>query len=109
MTKFFYSHLVNIESLEEDLGTLKVTDGEKTELMDLAHIHIHQAVIDTVLSQLKEEDKKQFLEHLTFGEDEKIWKHLESKVENIEDKIKSAAEQIKKELKEDIQKIKKAK
>jgi len=107
MTKFFYSHLIDIESLEEDLGTLKLTKGEKKELMDLAHIHIHQAVIDTVLSQLGEEDKKKFLEHLTFGEDEKIWKHLEDKVKNIEDKIKSAAEQIKKELKTDIQKAKK--
>ena len=41
-----------------------------------------------------------------FGNDQKIWRHLNEKAEKIEDKIKDASESIQKELKVDIKKIK---
>lgn len=106
MTKYFYSHLISFQSLEEDLNTLNLTKQEKQDLLDIAHTHTHQHIIESILSNLTEADKKKFLELLAYGEDEKIWKHLNEKVDNIEDKIKDASQSIKKELSEDIKKIK---
>ena len=106
MTKYFYSHLISFDSLEQELNTLNLTKKEKQELMDIAHTHTHQQIIESILSLLSEEDKKKFLELLAYGEDEKIWKHLNQKVEKIEDKITDASETIKKELREDIKKLK---
>ena len=102
MKKHFYSHLVNIDSLVSDLDTLDLTEKQKKELLEIAHLHMHQTIIDEVLSQLSEEDKKVFLELLASGEDKKIWKHLNEKVEKIEDKISLAAKQVEKELKADV-------
>lgn len=107
MNKFFYNDLVAIETLFEELDTLELNENEKRELQEIAHTHIHQSVIDAVLSHLKEDDKKKFLELLAAGEDGKIWEHLNTRVEKIEDKIKAAAAQTKKELASDIKRIKK--
>ena len=49
---------------------------------------------------------KRFLELMAEGRDEKIWEHLNAKVEKIEDKIVIAAKQIKQEMREDIRKVK---
>ena len=106
MTKYFYSHLISFISLEEDLSSLSLSKKEKQELLDIANSHTHQQIIESILSQLSEEDKKKFLELLTYGEDEKIWKHLNEKVEKIEDKITDASESVKEELREDIKKLK---
>lgn len=106
MSKYFYSHLINIDSLALELEELEFSKDEKKELIELAHVHIHQMITDAILSELKEEDKRKFLELLAGGEDEKIWEHLNTKVEKIEDKIKAASEQVKKELTQDIKKIK---
>lgn len=106
MTKYFYSHLISFESLEEDLKSLNLTKAEKQELLDIAHTHIHQQIIESILSQLTDEDKKKFLELLAYGEDEKIWRHLNKKVEKIEDKIKEASRSVKEELRKDIKKLK---
>jgi hypothetical protein len=105
-SKHFYSNLVTLDDLMSELDLLSVSGKEKTDLADIAHVNLHQAIIDTVLSELSESDKKRFLELMSQGEDEKIWDHLHSKVEKIEDKITDAADQLKKELKEDIKKVK---
>lgn len=104
--KHFYSHLVSFDDLAGELEILEISDKEKEELMDIAHINLHQVIIDVVLSHLSEPDKKKFLELMAFGEDEKIWEHLNSKVDGIEEKINDAAKQVKKELKEDIKSVK---
>lgn len=106
MVKYFYSHLISFESVETDLDTLNLTKQEKQQLMDIAHTHTHQQIIESILSQLSEEDKKKFLELLAYGEDEKIWQHLNEKVEKIEDKIKDASQSVKEELRADIKKLK---
>ena len=106
MIKYFYSHLISFNSLEDDLNTLNISKQEKQDLLDIANTHTHQQIIESILSLLTEEDKKKFLELLANGQDEKIWKHLNEKVDKIEDKIKDASQGIKKELREDIKKIK---
>lgn len=108
MINYFYSNLISFESLEKDLETLNLTKQEKQELMDIAHTHTHQQIIASILSQLSEADKKKFLELLAYRQDEKIWKHLNEKVEKIEDKIKDASQSVKAELRADIKKLKNA-
>lgn len=104
--KYFYSHLVSIEILGDELEGLDLNPTEKTELMELADKNIHREVMDAILSQLEGEDKKKFLELLVADEHGKIWNHLNEKTKDIEKKIKQAADQIRKELTEDIKKLK---
>lgn len=108
MGRYFYSHLTDTDSLTSDLGELELTEGQKKELMEIAHIHTHQAVVDAILSQLSEDDKKKFLELLAAGANDEIWKHLNEKVSKIEDTITQVAKQVKKELREDVIKVKKS-
>lgn len=104
--RYFYSYLIDVDSLLFDLASLTLSESEKKELLELAHIHVHQAVMDAILSQLKDPDKKRFLELIATSDDEKIWSHLNKKVEKIEEKITNAADSVKAELREDIQKVK---
>lgn len=105
--KYFYSHLVGLDDLFAELELTETSQREKEDLMDLVHINLHTAIIDTILSHLAEADKKRFLELIAEGADDAIWEHLNSKVEKIEEKITDAAKQIKAQLKEDIKKVKK--
>lgn len=104
--KYFYSHLISIEILGNELEGLDLSPAEKGELMELADKNIHHEVMDAILSQLDGEDKKKFLELLLEDKHEEIWKHLNNKTKDIEKKIKQAADQIRKELTEDIRKLK---
>lgn len=106
MKKYFYSHLVKIELLEMQLDTLSLSPVEREDLVGLAHQNIHNAVMDEILSSLEPEDKKKFLELYTQGEHDKIWSHLNEKIEKIEDRIKIVSSQIKAELTRDIEKLK---
>ena len=45
--------------------------------------------------------------HLASENHDKVWKFLNQKVENIEEKIKKTADELKKELHKDIKEVKK--
>lgn len=100
--KEFYSHIVEIDSLIIELDKMDLSPDEKMHLAKLIDSNIHHTVLDAVLSELSEEDKRIFLKHLHDGNHEKVWKHLNSKVDKIEEKIKKAAEELKVELHKDI-------
>lgn len=104
--KHFYSHLVETESLIVELHTMNLSEEEKTHLISLVDSSLHHTVLDAVLSELSEEDKRTVLKHLAHDEHDKVWTHLNSKVDNIEDKIKQAAEDLKKELHSHIKEAK---
>jgi len=108
MNTFFYSHLVSLDSIVADLDTLGLSKEEKKQLIDLAHSNLHHAIIDTILSELSQNDKKTFLRHLAMNDHTKIWNHLNKKVEKIEEKIIKTAEDLKLELKKDFKSIKKS-
>jgi len=103
MTKHFYSHIVETSSISLALGDMEdLSAEERKHLIGLAEENLHHAILDAVLSELSEEDKQQFLLLVAKGENDKIWKLLLERVENIEEKIKNTAEALKKELHEDI-------
>lgn len=104
--KHFYSHIIETSLVSLELGDMNLTNKERIHLISLVDSQLHQTVIETILSELKEEDKKIFLHHLLFDNHDKIWELLNRRVENIEEKIKKAAEDLKKELHKEIKETK---
>lgn len=102
MNKHFYSHLIETSTVSLALGDMELSQEERLELISLAHDNLHHAILDAVLSELSENDKKLFLQHLAIDDHDKIWELLKKKVVNIEEKIKQTADTLKKELHSDI-------
>ena len=105
MKKYFYTHIIDTSTLSLELGNMNLDSKERTHLISLIDSNIHHAVLDLVLSELKPMDKKTFLHHLASENHDKVWKFLNEKVENIEEKIKKTAEDLKKELHRDIREV----
>ena len=90
-----------------ELDKLNLSEEEKIHLTQLIDSSLHHTILEAILSQLPEEDKKVFLKHLHEGSHNQIWKFLNEKVDNIEDKIKKAAKNLIDELHKDIKEAKK--
>lgn len=103
MKKHFYSHVVETASISLALADMDMSATERKHLIDLVEANLHQSILDAVLSELSEKDKQEFIEVYAQGDDEKIWKLLNSRVDNIEGKIKRTADDLKKELHKDIE------
>ena len=106
MNKYFYSHLVDTETIAVRLQYLDLSDEERAHLLGLIDSTLHHAILDAVLSELSERDKKKFLEHLSTGKHDRLWGFLNGKVDNIEDKVKKAADDLSDELHKDIDEAK---
>lgn len=102
MKKHFFSHLVEISTLETEIDGFSLSPPQKEELKGIIHESIYHSVLDAILTELSEDDKKIFLSHLVSEDHEKIWGFVNKKILFIEDKIKVAAEDIKSELHKDI-------
>lgn len=100
--KRFYTHLIEYESILVELDKLELSDDEKRHLAALIDENLHHKILDAVLSELSEEDKKTFLLYHHHNEHDKLWKLLNEKVDKIEDKIKKAADDLKEEMRKDI-------
>ncbi|KKQ67380.1 MAG: hypothetical protein US86_C0001G0307 [Candidatus Daviesbacteria bacterium GW2011_GWA2_38_24] len=101
MTKF-YGHLIELETVIVELNKLELDDNERHHLATLIDSTIHNMVLDTIFSHLSEEDKKLFLEKLSSNDHDEIWNFLNSKVDNIEEKIKLTTKELKDKLHEDL-------
>ena len=102
MKKTFYSHLIDTSSISLALGDMELTQEERIHLISLVESSLHHAVLDTILSELSDRDKEEFVKQLAEGNDKRIWEFLNKKVDNIEEKIKDAAEELKRELHKDM-------
>lgn len=100
--KYFYSRYIVIESLIAELHNMDLSGEERLHLASLIDSSLHHTILDAVLSELSETDKKVFLSRLKEGSHSKIWQFLNEKVDNIEDKIKKAADDLIKEMREDV-------
>jgi len=103
--KFFYSHIVEITEVTVRINELDLTEDEKNHLMSLLEANIHSTVIENILSQLQEDDKKQFLKNLVANNNQIILEHLKIKIEKLEDKIKNSVEELKKDLLKDLEDV----
>ena len=104
--KYFYTHIVDTSTLSLEIGDMDLTPKERLHLISLIDSNIHHEILDLILSELNIEDKKIFLTHLASEDHDKVWKFLNQKVDNIEEKIKKTAEDLKKELYKDIKETK---
>jgi|SRR3989344_1854784 len=100
--KHFYTHIIDTSTLSLELGEMDMASDERLHLLSLVESNIHQTILDLVLSELSEKDKRTFLMHVASSSHDKIWKFLKVKTKNIEEKIKKAADDLKKELHKDI-------
>lgn len=98
----FYSRLIEIESIVIELDQMDLTDEQKTHLAILVDSSLHHAILDAILSQLTDVDKRVFISHLNEGNHDRIWKFLNEKVDKVEDKIRKASDDLKKELHKDL-------
>ncbi len=103
--KYFYSHIIEIGDLHSALDRVGFEDHERKELILLVEDSIFHVVVNTVLTELSEEDKKKFLTHLHEDDNVKLWLHLREKIENVEDKIRAAGEDFLKSLHKDLKRI----
>lgn len=104
--KYFYSQIIDTSTLTLELGDLELTPKERIHLLSLIDSNLHHEILDLVLSELNPQDKKTFLAHLASENHDEVWKLLNNKVNNIEEKIKKTADDLKKELHKDIDEIK---
>lgn len=107
--KQFYTHLIEIKSLVVELDKMDLSVNEKLHLSKLIDSNLHHTILDVILTELSEEDKLKFLNLLKTNDHNKIWEHLNDKVDKVEEKINKAIEEIKVELHEDIKKSQKLK
>lgn len=107
MNNYFYTHLIEFESIIVELDQMDLTDEQKSHLASLVDSSLHQVVLDAIFSELSNADKRIFMQYLDKRDHEKIWRFLKEKVDGVEDKIKKAAEDLKKELHQDLRKAKK--
>jgi len=104
MKKHFFSHLIEIEMLESEIENYDLAEHQKQELKSLIHENIYHNVLDVILSELSDQDKKVFLEHLVSDDHERVWGFVNKKVLFIEDKILKATNDIKQEIHKDVKK-----
>ena len=108
MKKYFYSHIITTDTLHVALESLEVSPQEKEHLEMLVESSLYHTILNAILSELSEDDKKLFLEQLLSENDDEILSFLQKKIDNIEDKIKTAADGLIDELHKDIKEVKEA-
>lgn len=105
--KYFFNHLIEIESIIVELDKLDLSKSQKEHLSALIDSSLHHTILDAILSQLSEQQKRVFINHLSEGNHDKIWQFLNDKIDKVEDKIKQAADQLKEQLRKDLKELKK--
>lgn len=100
----FYHSIVSMDALRVRLDLTEWSDEEKATLMDLAERTLHHSILDLVLSELSDQDKRVFLEHHAHERHKEAWSLLRDRIESIEDKIKKTADEVAKKLHADLKK-----
>ena len=59
--RHFYSHLVEFESIYVALQEVQLSSQEREHLVSVAESSLHHVVMDAILSELSEGDKKMLL------------------------------------------------
>jgi len=106
MKKYFFSHLLEIETVHTTLEESDMDKKDKVYLALLLEETVHNAVISELLSNLNDSDKHEFLEYIHKENHETIWEFLNKKIDNAEDLVKKSIKNLKDEFLADIKKAK---
>lgn len=110
MTTYFYAKYIVLESLIEELDLLDLSVEERYHLASLIDSSLTSAILDEILSNLDERDKRLFVDELKKDpQNEKLMEFLHERIGGIEDKIKKVADDLVKELYQDIKEAKRVK
>lgn len=102
----FYHSIVSMEALRVRLDLFELSPEEREKLMEVAERTLHHSILNLVLSELSEQDKKLFLSHHASENHDEIWSLLNSNVKNIEKKIKTVADTVSNKLHKDLKRHK---
>ena len=105
--QYFYSHIVTTEDISLSLGDLDMPSEDRIKLIELAHETLHHEILGSMLDHLSEDDKKEFLLHLSSDDHQKAWIILKNNVQDAEDIIIAISEKVKKQIHTDIKKASK--
>lgn len=89
-----------------ELSALDLTDDERKHLEKLSEANLHSRILDTVLSDLKGEDKKIFVKLMHAGDHNSVWRFLNKKTKDMEYQIKEIGGRIVADLHRDIKRTK---
>lgn len=103
--KHFYHHIIQIDSVHIALSDLDLAPHEKDHLITIVEENIYHSVVDTLLSELINQDKKTLLVLLSQKEPDhgEIWNFIHFNIDDAEIKIKKTIEKLLKKIHEDIQ------
>jgi len=100
--KYFYHDILDLEWIEDEINDLDISDLEKKKLAQMARYELHQTILDAVLSELNEREKKVFLANLNYDTNDRTWRHLSQNIEKVEEKIIEVSQKLKEDLKKDL-------
>jgi DICT domain-containing protein len=106
---YFYSNLVEIETLIVELDEMELSETEKHHLAKLADESLHHAIMDAILSKLPDEERRKLMEHVSLEKHDKVWQTLNKHISEVENIIRETAKEVKEDLKKDIKDAKKLK
>lgn len=110
MMKIWYQKIITIEPLLQDLNEVDLSDEERAHLSELLDSSLHHAILDEILSNLSESDKKLFLKMLhTDPDNGELIEFLNNKIDNIEDRVKKVADDLITEMHQEVREAKKLK
>lgn len=61
MKRHFYTHLLDITTIHAHFDRLHIVGNERRELLEIAHMTIHHAVVGGILDVLKDPQKKNMI------------------------------------------------
>lgn len=106
--KIWYQKIITIEPILQELNEMDLSEEERAHLSALLDSSLHHAILDEILSNLAEEDKKLFLRMLHSNPDnEKLVEFLNEKIDHIEDKVKKVADDLVAEMHQEVKEAKK--
>lgn len=105
--KYFYSHLIETSEISLSIGEMDMPAEDRVKLLSFAEENLHHNILDAILSELSEEDKKTFLSHVTLDNHGNTWQFLKEKISDVDEKIIDLALKFKKSLQDDIEESKK--
>lgn len=106
MKKQFYSHLINIERFEKRIERFDLYENERHEIITIFHETIHHTVVNIILTELDEENKKTFFKRVQQDDHSYLWDDLSKKISKLEEKIKEAKNSIEEEIIKEIDNLK---
>ena len=105
MKKYFYTHLIEIDTLYTQLDSLTLSSTEKKELILIIETTVHHVVLDIALTHLPHHAKKDFVNHVNSSNHKKAMLLLRSHVADIENIIKKEVAVLVKKFQKDIRKL----